>query len=300
MQIVNNHGTNLPDAAVEHYGIVIAPATLLVDGVAHDTREPPITHEELDAWVKSAKEFPHVVGTSAHEFMQTYTEAAKTDPEILVVTASPKMVHTFQAATAAARTMQERPQYAHVKINIVDSGLVDIGVGMLTMLAAEASLGGVPLRRAVGLLETIALRSKFVGTVATLDNLVRGGRASFLRAWLADRLEIRPLLGLQSGELKSVGKINKRNDTSAAITDELAKVGDGRRVWACVAHGSAPDRARELLAAMKSRFDVAYSLTVPLSAGVYLHAGRGSVFGGVFPIDRLPWEPTTPPPFDMP
>ncbi|MEO8801540.1 MAG: hypothetical protein ABI551_26860, partial [Polyangiaceae bacterium] len=79
MQIVNNHGTNLPDAAVEHYRILVAPATMLVDGKAYDTREH-ITHEQLDAWVKSAKDFPHVVGTSAQELMQAYTEAAKTDP----------------------------------------------------------------------------------------------------------------------------------------------------------------------------------------------------------------------------
>ncbi|HEX7662958.1 MAG TPA: DegV family protein [Polyangiaceae bacterium] len=298
MRIVINHGSNVPDAAVEHYGISVVPATILVDGKAYDTRHE-VSHDQLDRWVKEAKEFPHVVGTAAHEFMQAYTEAARTDPEILVVTASPKIVHTFQAASTAARTLQERSQYAHVKISIVDSGLVDIGVGMMAIFAAEAARAELSLRKTAGLVEMLAQRSRWVGHVTTLDNLVRGGRAGFLRAWLADVLEIKPILGFQNGEIKSLGKVRRKDDAIQAITDELAKNGDGCKVWVAIAHGSAPDRAKELLASIEKRFDVAYALTTPLHSTTYLHLARGSVFAALFPIDRLPWDPPTPPPFDV-
>ncbi|HEX7662959.1 MAG TPA: hypothetical protein VF407_00535, partial [Polyangiaceae bacterium] len=63
MQIVTNPGSNVPPKAVAHYGIVLSPQHIVVDGKAHDTREP-ITLAQIDGWVRTAREFPHVVGTA--------------------------------------------------------------------------------------------------------------------------------------------------------------------------------------------------------------------------------------------
>ena len=286
----------MPAEAVKRYGIAISPNHIVVDGVEHSTAED-IDPATLDGWVRTASEFPYVVGTSAHAFVQQLTDLAKDDGEILVITASRNLIQTYQAATAAARTMQSRPAYANVKIAVVDSGLVDVGVSMLTVAAGEAKLAGLSLRKTVTLVEMLAARGRFSGTVKTLDNLVRGGRAGFLRAWLADFLEIKPILSIVNGELKSTGKIRKSDNPFQAIAEDLAVVGANKRVWAAIAHGAAPDRAADLLRALKSTFDVAYSYVIPLNPSVYLHTGPGSVFAAVFPIDNLPWELTTPPPF---
>ncbi|MGH7283714.1 MAG: DegV family protein [Polyangiaceae bacterium] len=293
MQIVINKGANMPANAARHYGIALAPSHILVDGKEYDAGSR-ITHEQLDSWVKTARDFPYVVGTTAHEFVQVFTEAAKTENEILVVTASKKLIQTYQAATAAARTMKERSAYASIKISIVDSGVMDLPASLLTMVAGEARLAGLPLRTTAGILETLATRTAFCGYVDTLDNLVRGGRAGFLRAWIADFLDIKPILGIHDGELRSTGKIRGSGDFVRAMTEQLATAGERRRVWACIAHGSALDRAEELADSIRRTFDVAYLLVMEQNPSVYLHAGRGSVIASVFPIDDLSWEPPTP------
>ncbi len=283
----------MPASAAEQYDIALAPSHILVDGKEYDAGDR-ITHEQLDVWVKTARDFPYVVGTTAHEFVHVFTEAAKTDAEILVVTASKKLIQTYQAATAAARTMKERSAYASLKISVVDSGVMDLPTSLLTMVAGEASLAGLPMRTTAGILETLATRTSFCGYVETLDNLVQGGRAGFLRAWVADFLDIKPILGIRDGELRSTGKIRGNRDFARAMTDQLATAGQGRRVWACIAHGSAPDRAEELAESIRRTFDVAYLLVMEQNPSVYLHAGRGSIIASVFPIDGLSWEPTTP------
>jgi len=296
MQIVINQGANLPDAAIAHYSLVVAPAHILVDGAEHDPREG-ISHDTLDRWVREAREFPYLVGTTAQEFAHLFTEVARNDSEIIVVSASRKLIHTYAAATAAARTLQERAAYANLKISVVDSLMVDIGPGMLALAAAEAKRAGIPMRRAVSMLEAMAQRARFCSTVATLDNLVKGGRAGFLRAWIADFLDIKPLLGMEDGEVTSAGKIRGNADRADAMSNHLAKIGGGRRVWVGIAHGSDPDTAHALRRSLEKKFDVAYSLTIPLNPTAYLHAGRGSIFAVVFPIDNLAWELTTPPEF---
>jgi DegV family protein with EDD domain len=297
MQIVINQGANLPDRAIAHYPIVVAPAHIVVDGKSHNPND--VSHADLDKWVKSASEFPHLVGTTAQEFAHMFTELSHDDSEIVVVAASRKLIGTYAAASSAARTVQERAAYAQLKISVVDSMLVDIGPGMLALAAGEMKLAGVPLRKMVSVLESMALRARFCSTVATLDNLVRGGRASFLRAWVANFLSIKPLLGMENGEVSNAGKIKGNADRAEAMASELAKVDAGKRVWVGIAHGSDLQTAHALRRSLEKKFDVAYSMTIPVNPTAYLHAGRGSLFAVVIPIDNLAWEPTTPPDFSL-
>jgi DegV family protein with EDD domain len=210
MQIVVNQGANLPERAIAHYPIVVAPAHIVVDGKEHDPSE--VSHTEVDSWVKGAREFPHIIGTTAQEFAHMFTEIARDDSEIVVVAASRKLIGTYAAASSAARIVQERAAYAALKISIVDSMMVDIGPGMLALAAGEAKRAGIPMRKTVSVLESMAVHARFCSTVATLDNLVRGGRASFLRAWVANFLDIKPLLGMENGEVSSAGKIRGNAD----------------------------------------------------------------------------------------
>jgi DegV family protein with EDD domain len=298
MRIVINQGANLPDRAIAHYPIIVAPAHIVVDGESHDPAEG-ISHDTLDNWVKNAREFPHLVGTTAQEFAHMFSEIAPDDSEIVVVAASRKVIGTYAAASSAARTLHDRAAYSALKVAVVDSMLVDIGPGMLALAAGEAMRAKIPMRKTVSMLETMASRARFCSTVATLDNLVRGGRASFLRAWVANFLDIKPLLGMENGEVSNAGKIRGNADRAEAMTNELAKVGTGKKVWVGIAHGSDLTTAHALRRALEKKFDVVYSLTIPLNPTAYLHAGRGSVFAVVFPIDNLAWEPTTPPDFSL-
>lgn len=298
MQIVINQGANLPDRAIAHYPIIVAPAHIVVDGESHDPAEG-ISHATLDQWVKTAREFPHLVGTTAQEFAHMFTDIARDQSEIVVVAASRKLIGTYAAASSAARTVQERAAYSALRIAVVDSMLVDIGPGMLALAAGEAMRAKIPMRKTVSMLETMALRARFCSTVATLDNLVRGGRASFLRAWVANFLDIKPLLGMEHGEVSNAGKIKGNADRAEAMANELAKVGDGKKVWVGIAHGSDLTTAHALRRALERRLDVVYSMTIPVNPTAYLHGGRGSVFAVVFPIDNLAWEPTTPPDFSL-
>ncbi|MEO8876544.1 MAG: DegV family protein [Polyangiaceae bacterium] len=297
MQIVINQGANLPDRAIARYPIIVAPAHIVVDGEEHDPTGT--SHDTLDEWVKNAREFPHLVGTSAQEFAHMFTDIARDESEILVIAASRKLIGTFAAAASAARTVQERAAYASLKIAIVDSMLLDIGPGMLALAAGEARLAGLPMRKTVSVLEAMASGARFCSTVATLDNVVRGGRASFLRAWVANFLDIKPMLVMENGEVSNVGKIKGNADRAEAMANELAKIGAGRRVWIGIAHGSDLVTAHALRRSLEKKLDVVYSMTIPVNPTAYLHAGRGSIFAVVFPVDDLPWEPTLPPDFSL-
>jgi fatty acid-binding protein DegV len=144
----------------------------------------------------------------------------------------------------------------------------------------------------VDLLERAAKSQVTAVSVETFDYLVKGKRASFLRAWLGDMLKQRPMISFVDGVLKSVGRYSTHDDP----TEQTAKfyqerLPGKRRVWVAIAHGDDAHSAERLLAHLKTAFDVKYAYVRPLSASIYLHGGRGALFSSVLPLEPLPWQP---------
>lgn len=297
MRIVTNPGSNLPTAAIRHYDLAITPQKIVVDGVTHDTRDIPDS-ATVDAWVRSAKEHPHVLGTSAAEFVTLFRQLAASDRKILAIMTSRKLIGTHAAAVAAARTLQSLPGNEDLTIDVIDTETTDLGAGLVTLLAGEALRAGLTRRKIVEVIDSFARQQAMLLTVETLDNLVKGGRASFLRAWIADFLSLRPLITFVEGNLKSIDKSSRRGDVEQAIADRLiATVGPGRPVWVGVNHGGAPEKGEALAQKLAAGLDVRYCLVRPYSPSIHLHVGPGAVGAMACPIDKLPWTPTTPPKF---
>jgi DegV family protein with EDD domain len=209
MRILTNPGANLPAALIEHYGIFLTSSNIVVDGEQHDAREG-LSLEQVDAWVESAEEHPYVLGTSAAEFARSYLEIGEQDPEILVVMSSRKIIQSYDAARSAVRTLESHPVGRDLRIRVVDSTSTDLGLGLPTLAAAEAARAGFGLDECAELVEAMAARGRFASIPRTLDNLVRGGRASFLRGWMAKMFGLRPMLSVVDGEAQMVGKCSVR------------------------------------------------------------------------------------------
>lgn len=290
MIILTNPGSNVPPEWSARYGVALTPQKIVVDGVEHDTRGE-IDFAQIDAWVKSAREHPYVLGTSAAEFASVFAELAKRDREIVAVMTSRKIIQTHDSAIAAKRTVAKLPGHDDIDIRVVDSGFTDLGAGLVVALAGEARRAGRTLDEIEALVEAYRIEARFTLVADTLDYLVKGGRATALRAFVANMLGVRPLLGMVNGELATLGKIAGGSDRAEAVAEHMEReLGTGRPVWIGVFHGNAPSRASALAASLGRRLRVAYQCIRPLAASIYLHMGPGAVGAIVAPIDRLPFR----------
>lgn len=294
MIVVTNPGSNLPPELVARYGIELTPQQIVVDGTAHDTREG-LSFEQIDAWVRTAKEHPYVLGTNAGEFAGLFQRVLQRDEEIFAVMTSRKIIGSHDAAQVAARTVTERHPTARILVG--DTGVTDLGAGLASLLAAEAREAGLGMADIARLIDAFRNHARFVVTIKTLDYLVKGGRASSMRAFFADLLGLRPLIAFVDGELRAVGKTRTKSDPSGAVGEWLAKnVAPKTPVWAGVFHGGSPALAAVTLKDLRARFDVRFALSRPLSPSIYLHAGPESLGAVVVPLDALPWRPRRSPP----
>lgn len=247
-------------------------------------------HQDVDEWVQSASEFPYVLGTSAAEFVKQYVDlGAHRGTEILVVMSSQKIIQSYDAACSAVRTLGAR---ASVTINVVDSTMTDVAMGLPMLAAAAAAKDGASLEEATRLAESMAAAGRFVFVPRTLDNLVKGGRASFLRGWLAQMLGVRPVLAFVDGEASLVTKCSAKADHCQVIADQLGKMLEASGPsWVGITHGGVPEDADRLAGFLRERFEPRLLLIREISASVYLHAGPQCLGAVVFPLAGLPLIP---------
>ena len=293
MRILTNPGANLPPVLIERYDIVMTSSTIVVDGETHDTRDA-VSLQQVDDWIALANEHPYVLGTSAAEFVGHLVSMSKTQPDLLVVMSSSKIIPSYDAAISAIRTLEASKSADTGRMRVLDSRSTDLGLGLLVVAAAELAQAGRNLDETVDSLEAMVQRGRFAVVPRTLENLVRGGKASFLRGWMANMLGVRPLLGFVDGEVQAVDKCSTRDDHPEVLADWFARNVPGRRVWVGVSHGGVPVDAERLLELLRQRFEVVYAIVRPTSPTVYLHAGPGALGAMVCPLDDLPFVPPTP------
>lgn len=294
MRILTNPGANLPPELLRHYGIVMTGSSIVVDGETHDVRED-VTLDEVDGWVSMARVHPYVLGTSAAEIARCCLKIGEEDDEILIVMSSRKIIPSFDSACSAVRTLESHPVGRKLRIRVVDSTSTDLGLGLPVLAAAEAARAGLAFDAVGDLVETLAGRGHFAFVPRSIDNLVRGGRASFLRGWMAKMLGLRPVLAFVDGEPAMVGKCKVNDDHPRLVAEYLRERVVGQFAWIGVTHGGMAAEAERTASELRSRFDALYVVVRPLTPTVYLHAGPQAIGAVAFAMDGLPWMPPAPP-----
>ena len=295
MRLLTNPGSNLTAELLARYNILLLPGHIVVDAVVHDTRTPQ-NHETLERWARESKKWPETVGTTAAQSIAGYQQAIREgDTELVVVTNATKTINSHASAERAKKTLLDSPQGKGVQIAVCDSGMLDGGALLACVLAGEAIKAGLPFHEVVNLLQAAARDAQMALAIEDLTFAVKGGRASFLRAWVADMLGVGPILGFNDGTPGVIGRYRRRADVATELVSQLQqRVPGRRRIWAAVIHSSDTGRAMRLRDELRSVYDVAFCVLRPITASLYLHSGPGSIGAAILPIDALPWTPPTP------
>jgi DegV family protein with EDD domain len=287
LRIITNPGSNLTQRQIERYGIILTPQTVMADGVAYPTQGLSVA--DIDGIIATAKAHPHVLGTSAAEFVTLFHDLAVKDPEIIVITNSRRIVGSYDAAMAAVRTLQTLPAFRQVNIAVVDSMQSDLGAGLLTLFCAESARLGKPFAAIVDAARKLAQEAHSVFVPMTLDFLVKSGRASFLKSMAANLLGKLPVVEFRNGELVNGGTVSKSANIAQHIADKLGQLAPpGDNAMLGVVHAHNLSAMEDLSRRLRSMYAPWCLQKREVSAGVYLSSGPA--FGGyVLPMRNAPW-----------
>jgi DegV family protein with EDD domain len=236
-----------------------------------------LTPEEFYRRLRSAVELPTTSQPAPAEFIQAFREAAKEGDEVVGVLLGSSLSGTFNAAQVAVRAA------GLPGIHLVDSRSASLGVGMLALRGAELAASGWSGSQITRELIRIRERSGMLLTLDRYDNLLRSGRISRGKAWLAGMLDLKPILSFdREGKVVPIERVRGRESVESRILALLEQRLTPRPkvLRFGIAHADAPEVAQRIRAALVDRYHPRDCL-VSLATGVLgTHVGPGA--WGVF------------------
>lgn len=182
-----------------------------IDGVTINSRE---FYEKL----VESDDLPTTSQASPASFEGVFRETFEAGDDAVVITLASKLSGTYQSAVIAAEEYEGR-------IFVVDSTTVAIGGGILVELALRLADQGLSAAQIAKSLEQERENIRLVALVDTLEYLKRGGRISKTVALAGSLLSIKPVITVEDGEIRMLGKARGSRQGNNLLVQEIEKAG---------------------------------------------------------------------------
>jgi DegV family protein with EDD domain len=270
--IVTDTSADLPDAVLDQHRIALVPLQVVFgDSTFRDRVQ--LKPEEFYRRLRSSAELPTTSQPAPADFIQAFRDASEEAEEVVAVLLGSNLSGTFNAAQMAIRTGGQSG------VHLVDSRSASLGVGLLALRGAELAESGWSGERIAAELARVRARSGMLLTVDRYDHLLRSGRISRGKAWLAGMLDVKPILSFDAeGKVVPVERVRGREQVEARVLALLAQrlTPRPRVVRFGIGHADAPEAARRIQAALVAQYHPR-DCFVSLATGVLgTHVGPGA------------------------
>ncbi len=270
--IVTDTSADLSDAVLDRHQIALVPLQVVFgDATFRDRLE--LKPEEFYRRLRAARDLPTTSQPAPAEFVRVLRDARAEADEVVAVLLAGALSGTYASAQAAVRA-------AGISgVHVVDSRSASLGEGMLALRGAELAEAGWGGREIAQELERVRGQSGMLLTVDTYDNLLRSGRVSRGKAWIAGMLDVKPILSLDpAGRVVPVDRVRGRDNLVPRVLSLLEKrlTPRPRMLRFGVAHTEAPEMAERVRTALVAAYRPR-DCFVTLATGVLgTHVGPGA------------------------
>lgn len=177
-----------------------------------------LTHAEFYEKLTTSAELPKTSQATPFEYAEMYEKAIAEGDDVLVLTISQKLSGTYQSAVIAAKDYPG-------KVFVVDTDTVTIAAGVLAEYALSLADSGMGVGELAVTIEREKKNVRLVAMVDTLEYLKKGGRISKSVAFAGELLNFKPVVSVEDGEVKMLGKARGAKQGNSLLELEIEKAG---------------------------------------------------------------------------
>ena len=214
VRIIIDSTMDMP-AAVKSRTIVV-PLTVCfgkeeyIDGVTID-------HKTFYEKLIESDVLPTTSQATPAAFDEVFRQVREAGDPAVVLTISARLSGTYQSAAIAAEDYPE--------VCVVDSQSTAIGAGILAQLALSLADEGMSAEAIAARMEQEREKVCIIAMLDTLEYLKKGGRISKAVAFAGGLLSIKPVVSLEDGEIKILGKARGSKQGNNLLVQEIEKAG---------------------------------------------------------------------------
>lgn len=215
--LISDSACDMSQQEAAALGVTILPMKTVIDGVEY-LDGVTITSEEFYDKLEHCRTMPTTSQLTPADFADALEPVLDRGDEAVILTIAGRLSGTYQSACIAAADYPGR-------VWVVDSGNVTIGQCILLRYAIrlrERGLSGGEIARE---LERSKGRVRLLARVDTLEYLMKGGRLSRTAAIAGTLLQIKPVLSVEDGQIKVLGKARGSRQSGNMLTEFIQKSG---------------------------------------------------------------------------
>ncbi|MBE5952605.1 MAG: DegV family protein [Lachnospiraceae bacterium] len=177
-----------------------------------------LDHTQFYEKLAQADELPRTSQITPIEFSDTYESVLGDGDELVVITMSGKLSGTYQSAMLAAQDYEG-------KVFVVDSDNATLGERIIVERGLELAKQGMRAKDIAATLDVEKKKVRLIALLDTLEYLKKGGRISSTVAFVGSMLSIKPVVAVEDGEVKQVGRARGSKQGNNLLRELIGKCG---------------------------------------------------------------------------
>lgn len=285
LRIITDSATDLPKSYIEAHKLHVIPTPVVIDDVDYFDGKTIQTGEFytiLDDIKRDIKTY-HI---NPAMFTEAFTPYAQAGDSIIYLCFSTGIAGTYNAANIAKENVLE--DYPDFDLTIIDSKSASIGFGLLVSKLVTMLEKGASKEEIIEAADYFISHIKHVFTVQTLAYLIKGGRLTKLKGTIAETLDMKPILTVDSnGALTVVKTVRGRKKSIRSLIDYAKEHGyhlENQGIAVC--HGEDPDSLAILQSLIQEEFHPKSVLVAVVGCAIGAHTGRGIIGFCFFDADE--------------
>ena len=203
IRIVTDSAADLPPELVRQWDITVVPCNVVVGDVSYKDGVD-ISADEFYRKLVANPQLPTTSQPSAADFQVVYEDLVEQGHSIVSIHLSAKLSGTLNSAE------QARDSIGAADIQIIDSQLASIPMGLVVLAAAQLAQNGGSSQEIADQVRRDLPLTQCYFLLDTLEYLQKGGRIGKAQAFLGNMLNVKPILALRDGEVHPVERPRNR------------------------------------------------------------------------------------------
>lgn len=217
VRIITDSASDIPQSTAKEWGIDVIPLKVrfgeeeFLDGVTL----PP---QEFYKKLVETDEIPKTSQISPYEYAQHFKAALENGDEVIYFSLSAGVSGSYQSACIAAEDLEG-------DVNIVDTRQFCISEYIIVQRAVQLRDQGMNAAEIVETIKEEMDRVHVISAFDTLEYLKLGGRLSSAAAFAGNLLMIKPVITIEDGLVKVIGKARGSKNSHNMLMEFVRKTG---------------------------------------------------------------------------
>jgi DegV family protein with EDD domain len=293
IQLITDSTADIPPHIISERNIVSVPLSVNPEQMTYLGKTPPVSLNTY-RMLNISRTFAASSSPLANDFHQLFQRIAP-DKDILAIFLSSKISKTYQnAITAKDKNYSEYLRMRQQKslestschIEIIDSKMVSLGLGLLVLEASDRIEAGWPVERVRSHIETLISKVRIFFAADVRAGLGEGGHIGKVRAAVGKFLRMKPILGMWNGEITAIDQVISRKKAMGRMLEwiqwSLDDLETPLRVG--IMHADVPQWAAQMKEKLEEKLNCQEITVSHVGPSVGSYCGPGTVAVAYFPL----------------